>query len=97
MFADTLYLNREWGELIFVTPWSNIYVVYESLCAEKPLCIVIEVDSLKRELLQSLIVNHEYTYIEEVTSLKHFFLFCFIFFSQQEQVRSWASSATYIL
>ena len=79
MFADTLYLNREWGELIFVTPWSNIYVVYESLCAEKPLCIVIEVDSLKRELLQSLIVNHEYTYIEEVTSLKHFFCFALFF------------------
>ena len=39
------------GELTFVTPWSNIFVVYESWCAEKPLCIVIEVDSLKRELL----------------------------------------------
>ena len=86
MFSDTLYLNREWGELIFVTPWSNIYVVYESLCAEKPLCSVIEVDSLKRELLQSLIVNHEYTYIEEVTSLKHFFCFA-LFFSASKSKR----------
>ena len=69
MFADTLYLNRELGENIFVTPWSNIFVVYESWSAEKPLCFVIEVDSLKRELLQSLIVNREYTYLEEIKSL----------------------------
>ena len=69
MFAHTLYLNREWGENIFGTPWSNIFVVYESWCAEKPLCIVIEVDSLKRELLQSLIVNREYTYLKEIKSL----------------------------
>ena len=40
---------------------------------------MIEVDSLKRELLQSLIVNREYTYIKEVKSLKQFFLFCLIF------------------
>ena len=39
---------------------------------------VIEVDPLKRELLQSLIVNREYTYLEEVNSLKQFFLFCFM-------------------
>ena len=57
------------GKFIFVTPWSNIFVVYESWSAEKPLCIVIEVDSLKRELLQSLIVNREYTYLEEIKSL----------------------------
>ena len=69
MFGHTLYLNREWEENIFGTPWSNIFVVYESWCAEKPLCIVIEVDSLKRELLQSLIVNREYTYLEEIKSL----------------------------
>ena len=69
MFAHTLYLNREWGELIFMTPWSNIFVIHESWCAEKLLCIVIEVDSLKHELLQSLIVNREYTYLEEIKSL----------------------------
>ena len=57
----------EGGELIFVTLWSNIFGVYESRCAEKPLCIVIEVDSLKRELLQSFIVSREYTYIEELS------------------------------
>ena len=40
---------------------------------------MIEVDSLKRELLQSLILNREYTYIKDVKSLKQFSLFCFIF------------------
>ena len=71
MFAHRLYLNREGrgGELIFVTPCSNIFVVYESWCVEKPLCIVTELDFLKRELLKSLIVSREYTYIEEIKSL----------------------------
>ena len=59
---NTLYLNRELGEggIIFVAPWSNIFVVHESWCSETPLCSVIEVDSLKRKLLQSLIMNHKY-------------------------------------
>ena len=69
------------GELIFVfvTQWWNIFVIHESWCAEKLLCIVIEVDSLKRELLQSLIMNREYTYIEEIKSLKQFFRFALFF------------------
>ena len=86
------------GELIFVTLCSNIFVVYESWCVEKPLCIVIAVDFLKRELLQSLIVSREYTYIEEINSLSiNSFFFLFFFFSEQGQAQSWASSATYIL
>ena len=71
------------GERIFVlvTPWWDIFVIYESWCAEKTLWVieVIEVDSLKRELLQFFIVNREYTYIEEVKSLKHFFCFALFF------------------
>ena len=59
---NTLYLNRELGEggIIFVAPWSNIFVFHESWCSETPLCSVIEVDSLKRKLLQSLIMNRKY-------------------------------------
>ena len=52
-----------------MTPCSNIFVVYESWYVEKPLCIVTELDFLKRELLKSLIVSREYTYIEEIKSL----------------------------
>ena len=75
--------------LIFVIPWSNIFVVYESWCAEKSLCVVIDVDSLKRELLQSLIVNREYTYIEEIKSLliNRFFFFLASFFSASKDKR----------
>ena len=96
MFAHTLYLNREWGSggdgglgLNFVTPWSNIFVVYESWCAEKSSCVVIEVHSLKRELLQSLIVNREYTYMEEIKTLliNSFFFFLASFFSASEHKR----------
>ena len=89
MFAHTLYFNRQWGGegegkgrggLIFVTPWSKIFIVYESWCAEKPLCIVVDADSLKRELLQSLIMTwSSITYIEELLSHLKSFLFCSIF------------------
>jgi len=87
IFAHTMYLNGG-GELIFVTPWSNIFSVYESWCAEKPLCIVIEVDSLKRELLQSLIVSREYTYIEEIKSLLISSVCCFAFFFFVQRARA---------
>ena len=85
MFAHTLYFNRQWGGegrggLIFVTPWSKIFVVYESWCAEKPLCTVVDADSLKRKLLQSFIMTwSSITYIEELLSHLKSFLFFFIF------------------
>ena len=58
------------GGIIFVTPWSNIFGVYESWWAENTLSIVIEVDSLKRELLQYFIVSREYPYT--LKKLSHF-------------------------
>ena len=101
---NTLYLNREWGGggrggIIFVAPWSNIFVVHESWCSETPLCSVIEVDSLKRKLLQSLIMNREYQLnthtLKKLSHLNNFF--GPFFFCEQGQARSWASSATFIL
>ena len=82
---NTLYLNRELGEggIIFVAPWSNIFVVHESWCSETPLCSVIEVDSLKHTL-------------KKLSHVNSFFFFAF-FFTKQGQTRSWASSATFIL
>ena len=81
---DVFELGGGGGELIFVIPWSNIFGVYESWCAEKPLRTVIELDSLKRELLQSLIVSREYTYIEKVMSLliNNVFLVLLFFFQR---------------
>ena len=97
---NTLYLNREWGGgIIFVSPWSNVFVVHESWCSETPLCSVIEVDSLKRKLLQSLIMNREYQVnthtLKKLSHLNNFFVT--FFFCEQGQARSWASSATFIL
>ena len=76
---NTLYLNREWGGgIIFVAPWSNVFVVHESWCSETPLCSVIEVDSLKRKLLQSFIMNREYQVnthtLKKLSHLNNFFV-----------------------